>query len=274
MKLYLDSTQAPENWEEFEWFRSADMAKFYVEMREVDGDPYDGIDIGPVFQDFNGFDGIGFLKWLEDTGRNYPVQIHGMSWFMNERMMEIVRRNGWDKLEKYTVGLAVEGRVYVDIKARGLDGAVESASAEVCDYDFGPLECIEWDEVNVEDSRGSLYRCEDEDFEDYPEQETEQSYTVCFAVKGRVYPRVAACSILEAVKKANDEVSDYDFGPLESIDWGTVYVEDPIGRRYDNKGNLSELAQACVDELIANAEAQKQEHNCLGECFEQDFVKE
>ena len=62
---------------------------------------------------------------------------------------------------------------------------------------------------------------------------TEQEYIVCIAVKGRALVSVKANGFDEAKKKACNEVCDFDFGPLEDIEWHAVYAENKNDERVD-----------------------------------------
>ena len=55
---------------------------------------------------------------------------------------------------KYTVSIAVDGRVDVEVEAESFDEAKSKACVAVCDLDFGNLECIDWNAVNAEDETG------------------------------------------------------------------------------------------------------------------------
>lgn len=55
---------------------------------------------------------------------------------------------------KYTVSIAVDGRIDVEVEANSFEDAKEKACAEVYDLDFGNLEWIEWNAVNAEDENG------------------------------------------------------------------------------------------------------------------------
>ena len=52
---------------------------------------------------------------------------------------------------KYIVSIAVDGRIDVEVEADSFEDAKAKACAEVCDLNFGNLECIEWNAVNAED---------------------------------------------------------------------------------------------------------------------------
>ena len=45
-----------------------------------------------------GGDYIQLLKWLEHTGRNYPIRIHTMNPVGAENMRRIIWRNGWTEV--------------------------------------------------------------------------------------------------------------------------------------------------------------------------------
>lgn len=57
---------------------------------------------------------------------------------------------------KYTVSIAVNGRIDVEVEADNFEDAKSKACTEVCDVDFGNLEWIEWDAVNAEDENGKF----------------------------------------------------------------------------------------------------------------------
>ena len=54
---------------------------------------------------------------------------------------------------KYIVSVAVDGRVDVEVEANSFEEAKEKASNEVCEINFGNLECIDWHAVNAEDEK-------------------------------------------------------------------------------------------------------------------------
>lgn len=64
-----------------------------------------------------------------------------------------------DGLVEYTVSIAIDGRLDVTVRApRGdFEKAKKLACDEICDVDFGALECIEWNAVNAEDEFGELH---------------------------------------------------------------------------------------------------------------------
>lgn len=271
MKLWVDAVQPAPNDQEFAWMRSVDMAMFALTLNERKGCPYEGIDLGHVGGGFGAENGKIFLEWLESTRRNYPVQIHAKDPFEKEILNGIVRKNGWDKLETFTVGIAVEGRAYVDVRACSPVEAETKANVDLCDADFGELEDIDWKRVHVEDEQGNYYYDEDlvRDFAG-----DEQEYAVKFAVDGRAYVRVQASDTVSAVKKACQEVCDLDFGELEDIEWNAVNVTDARGRLYDSERDLFGPTQGVIDDLIANAEAQKKENICGEKQISQNLGRE
>lgn len=52
---------------------------------------------------------------------------------------------------KYYVGIAIDGRVYVEVEADNFDEAKEKAIETFVDMDFGQLENIEAEVINAED---------------------------------------------------------------------------------------------------------------------------
>ena len=57
---------------------------------------------------------------------------------------------------KYVVGIAVDGRVYIEVEADDFADAKEKANDIFMDIDLGQLECIEWHNVNAEDENGNM----------------------------------------------------------------------------------------------------------------------
>ena len=58
---------------------------------------------------------------------------------------------------KYVVSIVVNGRVNVEVEADNLEVAKKKACAEVCDVDFGELECIDWEAVNATDETDCIF---------------------------------------------------------------------------------------------------------------------
>lgn len=57
---------------------------------------------------------------------------------------------------KYVVGIAVDGRIYIEVEANDFADAREKANDIFMDLDLGQLECIEWHNVNAEDENGNM----------------------------------------------------------------------------------------------------------------------
>ncbi len=57
---------------------------------------------------------------------------------------------------KYIVGIAVDGRVYIEVEANDFADAKEKANDIFMDMNLGQLECIEWKNVNAEDENGNM----------------------------------------------------------------------------------------------------------------------
>lgn len=55
---------------------------------------------------------------------------------------------------KYTVSIAVDGRIDVEIEAESFEDAKEKALLEVCDSDLDSMEFIGTQAVNAEDENG------------------------------------------------------------------------------------------------------------------------
>lgn len=52
---------------------------------------------------------------------------------------------------KYVVGIAVDGRVYIEVEADNFEEARDKANDMMCEVNLGQLECIGWNTVNAED---------------------------------------------------------------------------------------------------------------------------
>ena len=57
---------------------------------------------------------------------------------------------------KYVVGIAVDGRVYIEVEADDFADAREKANNIFMELDLEPLECIDWHNVNAEDENGNF----------------------------------------------------------------------------------------------------------------------
>lgn len=194
-------------------------------------------------------------KWYKETGQNFhycEMEIP-KEYAYNEHLESVARVDEGSALsgDWHVVGIAVEGRAYVDVRACSPVEAETKANVDFCDADLGELECIDWKRVNVEDSKGRLFDDDDLSKESAGE---EQEYSVGFAVDGRVYVQVNADNTVRAVEKACQEVCDMDFGKLECIDWRAVNVEDARGRLYDDERSLFGPTSGSLEQLISDAE--------------------
>ena len=57
---------------------------------------------------------------------------------------------------KYVVGIAVDGRVYIEVEANNFNEATEKAIDIFEEMDFGQLENIEAEVINAEDENGKF----------------------------------------------------------------------------------------------------------------------
>ena len=100
-KLWVDDIRkAPDG---YIWCHSVFRAMKEIEINESrikDGyneEPIQLIDLdhdsGNYFQ--YGGDYIELLKWMEKTGRNYPIKIHSMNPVGVQNMRAIIEKNGW-----------------------------------------------------------------------------------------------------------------------------------------------------------------------------------
>lgn len=56
-----------------------------------------------------------------------------------------------------------------------------------------------------------------------------EKFVVCMSVDGYVEVEVEATSPKEASEIACEKVSEFNFGPLKSVEWNTLHVEDENG---------------------------------------------
>lgn len=107
MKIWVDDIRyAPYG---FFHAYSVNQAKKLIEMAEFcsgscwsDDNPYE-IEVIHVDHDAgdyacDGGDYIELLKWLEETGRKYPIGIHTMNPVGAENMRRIIQKNGWTEV--------------------------------------------------------------------------------------------------------------------------------------------------------------------------------
>ena len=98
MKLWVDARcPAPDN--SYCWGKTDVTAMDLIEITEADSNLtkdksilFELIDIGCE----NGEEYI--LYWLEVTGRNYPIHIHGTNPVVIQRMRQVIERNGWKEI--------------------------------------------------------------------------------------------------------------------------------------------------------------------------------
>ena len=101
MKLWIDDIiPAPER---YLWARSVNDAKYQIEWLERFVTKYDDLELIDIDHNAGDFvwDGghyIKLLEWLEETGRNYPIHIHGDSEINKVMMRTIIERNGWKEI--------------------------------------------------------------------------------------------------------------------------------------------------------------------------------
>ncbi len=55
---------------------------------------------------------------------------------------------------KYTVSIAIDGRVDVVVEADSFEKARDEACTKMCELELGELECIGWHAVNAEAENG------------------------------------------------------------------------------------------------------------------------
>ena len=107
MKLWIDDVRpAPE---EYIWFKSVNRVIRFIEDCEWNEcecgkisfqNQIELIDLDHDAGDYaiDGGDYIKLLDWLEETGRNYPIQIHSMNPVGVANMRAIIQRNGWKEV--------------------------------------------------------------------------------------------------------------------------------------------------------------------------------
>lgn len=112
MKLWIDDVRpAPEG---YIWRKSVNKAKSTIVKFENENKYFAerewGVRIPPIPLELisidhdagdyvsDGGDYINLLKWLEGTGRNYPIRIHSTDAVAVENMRQIIQRNGWKEI--------------------------------------------------------------------------------------------------------------------------------------------------------------------------------
>lgn len=79
---------------------SVQMAKSIINTSEEKNKKYDLISLDHDAGDFARFGGdyIRILDWFEETGRNYPINIHSQNVVGVQNMRRIIQRNGWKEV--------------------------------------------------------------------------------------------------------------------------------------------------------------------------------
>ena len=100
MKIWVDDIRpAPED---FVWCKTTDQVKNNIELCSMAKIPIELIDLDHDAGDYNkslyGGDYINVLKWLEETGRNYPIRIHSMNPVGVQNMRAIIEHNNWTEI--------------------------------------------------------------------------------------------------------------------------------------------------------------------------------
>lgn len=100
MKLWIDDIRpAPDG---YMTAQTVHYAISLILLAEELKAPIELIDIDHDAGDFNkprnGGDYINVLKWLEETGRNYPIHIHSMNPVGVQNMRAIIKHNGWTEI--------------------------------------------------------------------------------------------------------------------------------------------------------------------------------
>ena len=103
IKLWIDDLRpAPDG---YVWAKSVDDAIneiLFTDILRIDDEEVEIelIDTDHDAGDYasQGGDYIEVLKWLEATGRNYPIKIHSMTIVGVENMRRIIRRNDWKEV--------------------------------------------------------------------------------------------------------------------------------------------------------------------------------
>lgn len=99
IKIWVDDIRTPPS-EEWIWVKSVNDAIteiIYDELHVEDEGEIYLISLDHDAGEFacDGGDYIRLLDWLEETGRNYPIRIHGANAVGVENMRRIIERNGW-----------------------------------------------------------------------------------------------------------------------------------------------------------------------------------
>lgn len=103
IKLWIDDLRpAPDG---YLWIKSVDDAINEILLTDILRIDDEEVEIELISLDHDagdyasqGGDYIEVLKWLEATGRNYPIRIHSMNIVGVENMRRIIRHNGWKEV--------------------------------------------------------------------------------------------------------------------------------------------------------------------------------
>lgn len=101
MKLWVDDIRpCPDRFEYF-WATTVNQAKQIILDEEQVDNPLELLDLDYDAEDyeFGGGNYIEVLRWLEETGRNYPIRIHSANPVGREDMRRIIERNGWKEVK-------------------------------------------------------------------------------------------------------------------------------------------------------------------------------
>lgn len=101
MKLWVDDIRpCPDRFEYF-WATTVNQAKQIILDEEQVDNPLELLDLDYDAEDyeFGGGNYIEVLRWLEETGRNYPIRIHSANPVGREDMRRIIERNGWKEIK-------------------------------------------------------------------------------------------------------------------------------------------------------------------------------
>ena len=99
IKIWIDDIRTPPS-EDWVWIKSVNAAKRYISTFVPYGVAEIMLSVDHDAGDFasDGGDYIELLKWLEATGRSYPIHIHSMNPVGVQNMRAIIRRNGWKEI--------------------------------------------------------------------------------------------------------------------------------------------------------------------------------
>ena len=124
---------------------------------------------------------VGPTQIASDFAKNNPNHILEMQWHSDDENIhkiirfyhdqtEVVERQNFyppftnivipidndPEKKEYTVGFKVDARYYATVKARNQKEAIDKARDMFSDCEIGDLECIDAEEINIEDEHGKL----------------------------------------------------------------------------------------------------------------------